>query len=201
MQNNDELRLQKFYKDALNQYGSNDARSVHWSDTHGQQTCFLVLGQISDLSGQSVLDVGCGLGDLYTFFLEKKIDAAYTGIDIVPDFIVDAQERFPTAQFEVKDILSVTKQYDFVLASGALSFKVADNKKYYFSIIKKMYELAKKGVAFNMLNRDVHIDDEFYNAYDPNEVADFCKTFCDNVQIVMDYLPQDFTIYLYRPEQ
>ncbi len=61
-----------------------------------------------------------------------------------------------------------------------------------------MFDCANKGVAFNMLNTDIHVNDDTYAAYDPDEVSDFCKTFCDNVQIVMGYLPQDFTIYLMK---
>jgi trans-aconitate methyltransferase len=198
MNPDDQKRILHYYQSALTEYGENDARSVHWSDQTGQQKRFLVLSQIADLNGRSVLDVGCGLGDLYKFFFSQNINADYTGIDIVPEFIVAARERFPNVQFEVKDISAETKTYDYVLASGVLSYKVADHKNYYFSLIKKMYDLSAKGLAFNMLNKDTHIDDATYAAYDINEIADYCKTFCDNVQIVVDYLPQDFTIYLYK---
>lgn len=194
----DNNRIQAYYKEALADYGDHDARSVHWSDVQGQRTRFMVLSQIADLNGQQVLDVGCGLGDLYSFFLKSKIEVDYTGIDIIPDFISLARERYPQARFELKDMATITETYDYILASGALSFKIADHKKVYFEIIKKMYKHATKGVAFNMLNRIVHVDDETYAAYDITEVADFCKTFCNNVQIITDYLPQDFTIYLYK---
>ncbi len=90
------------------------------------------------------------------------------------------------------------QQWDYVLASGALSFKVKNNKDYYYSIIKKMYACAKKGVAFNMLNKSVHKDDATYAAYDPQEVVNFCKIFCNNVHVITDYLPHDFTAYLYK---
>src|SRR5438270_200433 len=131
-------------------------------------------------------------------FLQKNnLDTDYTGIDIVPEFITKAQDRFKNTEkvtFEHKDITSLPDipQFDYILASGALSFKVADNKNYYFGIIKKMFTLAKYGVAFNMLNETIHVDDETYAAYDANEVADFCKTFCDRVEIIVGYLPQDF---------
>jgi cyclopropane fatty-acyl-phospholipid synthase-like methyltransferase len=198
MLSSDNNRLQKFYKDALSEYGDRDARSVHWSSQQGQLTRFLVLSQIANLNNQKVLDVGCGLGDLYQFFLREKIDVNYTGIDIVPNFILRAQERFPSARFDVQNIEDLNETFDFILASGALSFKVSDYKNFYFSIIKKMYDHARKGVAFNMLNFETHVDDDTYAAYHIEEVQDFCKTFCNDVQVVVDYLPQDFTIYLYK---
>jgi trans-aconitate methyltransferase len=198
MQPKDNERLQKFYKEALAIFGDHDARSVHWSGEEGQRTRFLVLSQVANLNHQSVLDVGCGLGDLYKFFIDQKIDVDYTGIDIIPDFIARTKERFPDGHFECKDITAVTKTYDVVLASGALSFKVTDSQAYNFSVIKKMYDVAKTAVAFNMLNRATHVDDDVYATYNPTEVATFCKTFCPRVEIITDYLPQDFTIYLYK---
>ncbi len=198
MLQNDTNRLLSYYKEALAEYGDHDARSVHWSSKEGQRTRFMILSQIADLHNQSVLDVGSGLGDFYAFLVSHGIAADYTGIDIVPDFISRAKAQFPALKFECKDIFKVEERYDYVIASGAMSFKVADNRNYYFSMIEKMYGIAKKGLAFNMLNREAHIDDETYAAYDPNEVADFCKTICTNVQIVIGYLPQDFTVYLYR---
>jgi trans-aconitate methyltransferase len=198
MDKKDNERLQKFYKEALAIFGDHDARSVHWSSEEGQHTRFLVLSQVANLSHRSVLDVGCGLGDFYKFFIDQKIDVDYTGIDIIADFIARAKERFPDGHFECKDITAVTETYDVVLASGALSFKVTGSLAYHFSVIKKMYDAAKIAVAFNMLNRATHVDDDVYAAYNPTEVVDFCKTFCPRVEIITDYLPQDFTIYLYK---
>ncbi len=198
MNTTDQNRLLTYYKSALNEFGDHDARSVHWSDKRGQEMRFLILSQIGNLEAQSVLDVGCGLGDLVTFFKNNNIKTDYTGIDIVPDFIQRAQKFHPGVRFETMNIEAITEQFDYVLASGAMSFKVENNQAFYFGIIKKMFELSKKGLAFNMLNREIHVDDETYAAYDPNEVSDFCKTLTPNVQIILGYLPQDFTIYMYK---
>ncbi|MCC2631294.1 MAG: hypothetical protein K0S38_1103 [Candidatus Paceibacter sp.] len=179
-------------------FGDHDARSVHWSDEHGQQTRFLILSQIANLNHQSVLDVGCGLGDLYDFLKKQNLEVDYTGIDIVPEFIEKAKIRFPEVNFKVQSMEDLDEQYDFVLASGVLSFKITDHKTFYFSMIEKMFAASKKGLAFNMLNNKTHIDDDTYAAYDTDEVMSFCKTLSDNVQIVIGYLPQDFTIYMYK---
>jgi SAM-dependent methyltransferase len=191
-------RLHTFYADALKEYGPTDARSVQWADAKNQQKRFEVLMAIAPLADKSVLDVGCGLGDLYKLFLQKQIPVNYTGIDIVPEFIATAAQRFPDATFQCKDISVVSKQYDYVLASGALSFKVEGHVDFYKDMIKHLYSLAREGVAFNMLDNSIHIDDNTYAAYSPHDIGDFCKTFCEHVEIVTGYLPQDFTIYLYR---
>lgn len=205
---NDERRITDFYLEALNEYGPFDHRSVHWTEQEGQIKRFEILADVGDLNCKSVLDVGCGVGAFYGFLRQKNIEVKYFGIDIIPEFIEEARKIFSGKDrsessaatspiFEHKDIFDISGQYDFVVASGALSFKVENNDNYYKAMVKKMYGVAKKGVAFNMLNIDGHIDDSIYAAYSPAEVSDFCKTFCDDVSIVIGYLPQDFTIYMY----
>lgn len=195
MNEDDKKRIFDFYEGALKRYGT-DPRSVHWAEEETQKVRFEILNNIADLRDKRILDVGCGLGDLYKFFITKEIHVDYTGIDIIPDFIARAQERFPDAVFKTTDIFSVNEQYDYVLASGALNFAVADSKEYYFSMIKKMFECSKNGLAFNMLNKAEHSNDETYSSYDIGEVVAYCKTLTDKVAVVTDYLPWDFTIYM-----
>jgi 2-polyprenyl-3-methyl-5-hydroxy-6-metoxy-1,4-benzoquinol methylase len=194
----DSKRISDYYTSALKRFGKDDPRSVHWSNSEDQIIRYEILLQVGKLSNTSVLDVGCGFGILYRLFLQKEIPVDYTGIDIIPDFIQTTKEKFPGAKFEVNDIFDIDQKFDYVLASGALSFKVDNNEMYYREMIKKMYSLCKKGIAFNMLDRSVHVDNETYASYSPQEIGDFCKTFSNNVQIVTGYLPQDFTVYVYR---
>lgn len=194
----DQNRIKEFYEESFKEFGDRDARSLHWSDKDGQITRFNILLNIANITGASLLDVGCGFGDLYKYLLERQIDANYTGIDIIPEFIATAKTRYPDATFECKDIFDCSRHFDCIFASGALSFKVKDNNNYYRSMIKKMYDLADRAVAFNMLNSTIHVDDSIYASYSPDEIGEFCKTFCDDVEIVVGYLPQDFTIYLHK---
>ncbi|MDO8510055.1 MAG: class I SAM-dependent methyltransferase [bacterium] len=191
-------RLQVFYERALAQFGPHDPQTLHWGSKLNQVKRFEVLAAVGDLRGKSILDAGCGTGDLYQFLSDAKVPVNYTGIDIVPDFIRIARERFPNVRFLLKDTFEENSGYDYVVASGTMSFKVHDNDRFYFEMIRYLYGLAKTAFAFNMLDRATHVDNETFAAYDPRQVADFCGTFCDHVQVVTDYLPDDFTVYLYK---
>src|SRR5690606_32972664 len=105
--------------------------------------------------------------------------------------------KYPQADFIEQDIFEVTEKYDYVLASGALSFKVADNLSFYQQAISHMYQSATKAVAFNMLDKHSHIDDDTYAAYDPKEIADYCSAIATRVEVVTDVVPRDFTIFMY----
>ncbi|MDQ3076926.1 MAG: class I SAM-dependent methyltransferase [bacterium] len=191
-------RITHFYQSSLQEYGESDARSVHWVDTFHQMLRFEVLLHVASIDNKKILDVGCGLGDFYKFLIKKKIVVDYTGIDIIPEYIKLSQQKYPNGLFLQKDIFSISEKYDYIFASGVMSFKVENNNEFYFGMIKKMYEIADIGVAFNMLNYADHIDNETFAAYSPKEVAEYCQTFCSRVEVVTDYMPQDFTLFLYK---
>lgn len=197
MNPDDTKRILNFYNDSFAKYG-NDPRSVHWSGEISQNVRFEVLTNIAALAGRSVLDVGCGLGDLYKFFVTKEISVDYAGIDIVPGFIERAQERFPEAQFILGDVSTIDGEYDYIFASGVLNLTVENGKEYYFRMIEKMFFHAKYGLAFNMLNEDAHPTNETYIAYNVDEVRNYCETLSDKVEVISGYLPQDFTVYMYK---
>lgn len=200
MRPDDHKRILDFYENALAIYGVRDSRSVHWADEQTQIIRFEVLNKIANLNNKKILDVGCGLGDLYMFFIRKKINVDYTGIDIVPEFIERAKERFPDAKLILGNAETISDEYDFILASGAFTFAVENAKEYYFAMIKNLFEHTREGLAFNMLNVESHQSDDTYITYDISEVEAFCKTLTPNVNVVVvdDYLPWDFTIYMYK---
>lgn len=191
-------RIRRFYTNTLQKYGPYDPRSLHWTDTHNQIRRFAALTYVDDLDRSSVLDVGSGLGDLYQFLVNQRLHVNYTGIDIVPEMTTRAQQKFPDATFMTRDIFDMDERFDFVLASGALSFRVENNDTYYQKMIRKMYDLADRAVAFNMLDKRSHPDTEIYATYEANEVVEFCASFAERVEVASDYLPHDFTVFLYK---
>jgi cyclopropane fatty-acyl-phospholipid synthase-like methyltransferase len=200
MNDDDRARLVDFYEQSFAIYG-NDPRSVHWMDEDTQLLRFRALSRIASLEGSRVLDIGCGLGDFYRFFLKNRIDVDYTGIDIVPEFIESARMSFPDARFILGDMSTIEGEYDYIFASGVFSFVVENPKEHYFAEIKNLFNHAKKGMAFNMLDIKDHESDDTYFAYDKDEVLAYCRTLAPEVVLVDNYLPWDFTIYMYRKDQ
>jgi hypothetical protein len=62
-------------------------------------------------------------------------------------------------------------------------------------MIKEMFGLSKKGVAFNLLNeKSVKAYD--LQSFDTDEMLDFCRSVCVDSTLRTDYLDNDFTIYM-----
>src|SRR5713226_290161 len=101
MQAKDKENLRSFYETELNKYGV-DYRSLHWNSARSQLVRFDVLKDLGLDRGCSVLDIGCGLGDLYSYLRERIAVFTYVGYDISPKMVKTAKERFPEACFMVR---------------------------------------------------------------------------------------------------
>jgi len=197
----DTERVSNFYTDLLHKNGVNDAQTLNWTNKRNQLVRFDTLTKIGDLQNKKILDFGCGLGDLYDFLQSNKIITDYHGIDITPEFIEEAKKKYPNGKFLLGDIFDVKEKYDYVFASGSLSFKVKDNDNFYKSIVKKLYEIADTGVAFNMLDERYYSGDEIYAVYNAEDMLEFCKTFSAKTYLIQEYVDGDFTIFMYKDSQ
>lgn len=59
-----------------------DYKRVGWNSRNSQIIRMKILSEIVE-SGNSVLDVGCGMGKFHGYLLEKGISHRYTGIDLM----------------------------------------------------------------------------------------------------------------------
>ena len=76
-------------------------------------------------STSSVLDVGCGPGNISSYLLNKKPNLNITGIDLAPQMIALAQQHIPQGQFKVMDgrnVAQIEQQFDAVVCSFCLPY-------------------------------------------------------------------------------
>jgi len=200
--NEDKNKIISYYDSLIKEYGPNDPRSIGWISESTEKIRYGVLCNIGELNNHSILDVGCGFGSLYDFLKNKNLTFLYKGIDINPKIITIAKEQHLGINFETIDFGEYqSDKYDYVFCSGALSFKIPNYKEFYFNYIKKMFEASNIGIAFNMLNEKNNTnpkDNELFATYSKEEVKNFCLTLTNKVTIIENYLPNDFTVYLYH---
>lgn len=192
-------RLLGFYNGLIAEHGPYSPKAVSWENESSKRVRLSVLSEVGNLNNRSILDMGCGFGDLYDQLRTRHKDFSYTGIDINPVLISTAKEKYPGVDFQALDFGEYKGgTTDFILSSGALSFKIDNYKEKYFSVIKHMFETAKVAVAFNMLDSSQHVNDDTFAAYSVPEVYDFCSTLTNKLAVRHDYLPHDFTVYMYH---
>ncbi|MDX1795562.1 MAG: class I SAM-dependent methyltransferase [Hydrogenovibrio sp.] len=184
--------------------------ALFWSSQEIQEIRFQQLARLLERfdgthrkEQYDVLDVGCGFGDLARYLAAKGLPMNYHGIDLSPDMVFAGKSQYPDLDLregELFDFNYEDEAFDFVLLSGALNEVVDETGNYAKSVIQEMYRICRKGVAFNLLNaRDAWTHNRpDLQSFDSEQVRQYCEGFCRSVEVVDDYLENDFTVYLQK---
>lgn len=176
--------------------------SLGWGKHSKQNNRFLALSEIGLENGCSVLDVGCGFGDFLKYLNNKKWSGRYRGVDLVDDLLAEALIQNPKGQFANIDILNNTfeEKFEYVISSGIFNAKLISENNYKFAelMLSKMFEIATKGVAVDFLSTYVDFEQENNFHSDPSIIFKIAKTITKRVTIRHDYLPYEFTLYMYK---
>lgn len=195
----------ELYTRLLREHGATPA-AVNWRTSQNQHLRFAILVGVGVEYTSSVLDIGCGTGDLLEHLTrECNFSGQYAGVDITTAMIEASRTRFPGVRFENIHLLQTDKQIDdlvadFVMASGIFYHRWTKPFEYMCNVVSRMYALCRKGVAFNSLSSwaDQPADGKEFRA-DPIATLEFCRSLTAFVALRHDYHPGDFTIYLRRP--
>lgn len=189
--------------DGLINTHSEDHKIAGWGSKESQELRFKILTEVADLSLKSVLDVGCGLGNLYSYLQNQGITCDYLGVDINARMIAKAKKCLPEAKFETLDILTFNdhlSRYDFVLLSGVFNLGQDNHKEFVEAMIRRMYQIACEAVAFNIMSMKADFIQPYEYYARPGGILDFCLTLTRRVILRHDYMTHDFTVYMYRDE-
>lgn len=200
--------LKVYYAKKFKDHGANSF-GVDWGDEEKAEIRYnamfnLVMNTSEEIS---ILDVGSGYGGFYEF-LTKRIDinkVNFSGIDIVEEMIDHAIKTYPKAKFLVGDVLNesfVNEKYDFIVCNGILTQKLSASDKemeeYMISLIKKMFDLCKVGIAFNTMSDmvDFKLDGNFH--YPVEKMFKLASSISRHIKIDHAYPLYEYTTYIYK---
>ena len=170
--------------------------AVGWLDGRTNQAKrFETLVDIGIESGDSVLDVGCGVGHLIDHFNNIGLEVQYTGLDTNRFAIEQAQKIYVNETFIHGTLDVIDETYDWGLASGVFNYEFP--KLEMLETVNQLVSKVDKGVAFNLLNGSVKYSTTSYECYQPVEIFSLLnrrEAFCS---VVQNYgIENDFTIYI-----
>lgn len=184
-------------------------KTLGWDTKENQWQRFESLVEILDLSGKSIVDIGCGFGDFLTFLQEKKINfSSYLGIDINEDLLLVARKKHPGFNFECLNIL--LDKPEKLLADVGFAFGVLnlnhkgdpDNYEYAKYFIEKAFSLCAQTLVVDMLSANIdksYPKEDFVFYYEPKKMLDFALSLTNNVILKHDYPPipqKELALYL-----
>jgi|694.fasta_scaffold16290_8 ubiquinone/menaquinone biosynthesis C-methylase UbiE len=181
-----------------------DLRTVGWGSQADQILRFDVLFRGIDPKGKTILDVGCGLGDLIPY-LEHRTgsDFRYIGLDVADRLIDDARKvhRNDRYTFLHGDLLSVKlPEIDISVMSGALSLRSDGIVEYAKQTMDEMFVISREAACLNFLSKYVDYELEKNQHYQPEQVFSWARTIASKVNLYHDYPLFEFTVQLLRTE-
>jgi preprotein translocase subunit SecA len=200
-------RVVRYYDGLVSAWGRDSVSAVSYTSRESQRARFRVLleNTVPDKTASlGLLDLGCGLGDLYGYLVESGYTGiAYTGMDISPAMVRAARANYPGGNFYEADFLEgELPAHDLICASGSLNYvfeTVEDHAARIEGLINKAWEKAGRAFAFNLLDaaaRPPGENDRYLYYADKARFLAYCKTLCPAAELVDGYLNNDFTIVM-----
>ncbi len=125
---------------------------ISYKRYHGREWHVPIIAKFEEFKGKKVLEIGCGFA---TDGLEfAKNGAIYTGVDLTPNGIMMAKERFKLfnveGNFEVADAQKSLpfpdNTFDHIYSFGVIMASPSPE-----SIVEQMYRVLKPGGTFNVM--------------------------------------------------
>lgn len=201
-------KIEKISQQTIKRYSARykklgrDVKSLGWGDIYQQQYRFdRVLDNI-ECNNKTILDIGCGFGDLYLFMKSKNVSPIkYIGWDINQDLIDEAnRQKYNNCEFLVVNLLNqeIDMKADIVVMLGLLNYDLNnenDNFEYSKSMIKKAFSNCKDKLVVDFLSINLSKEypkEDFIFYHNPSDVLKFALTLTNNVSLLHNYnaIPQ-----------
>jgi SAM-dependent methyltransferase len=195
-----------YYTSRLDQHGTTP-RGVDWN---GPESHVLRHRQFMRLlegsSHASVLDLGCGFGDFFSFLRKQGHRGAYIGYDISPNMIVQAEQLHgESADCRWRVGAKPAESADFAVASGLFNvkgdFPTEAWANYVRDTIALLANAGRRGFGFNMLSLSSDPERRRPDLYyaDATGTLDSClKRYGRSVALLQDYGLYEFTVIVRR---
>lgn len=190
-----------YHRHRIEEFNGGTVEALGYLGAVSQLKRFEALTSVADLNACSILDVGCGHGDLKGYLDTRFHGFSYVGIDQMAEFIQYAQILYgqrPSCYFCIADFTKADlPQADYVFASGALGYRCG-HQDYYFAMIETMFLAAGRALAFNMLDAAKFPEHPLLVGHDVERIMEFCTRLSHKVRLVRGYLEDDFTVLMYK---
>lgn len=170
---------------------------------------FLDILNLFPVSAPSLLDVGCGYGELRRIFRERDIPVAYTGIDVSQSMVSFARELHgDECLFHCGDFLEFSREsgtvYDYVVCNGILTdrqgVKQSEMERFFHEIVPAMFGIAKSAIAFNVMSTRVDYFGEHLFHKSPVETFAWClEELSPLVELRHTWPRYEYTVYVGKP--
>ncbi len=187
---------------------------LDWGSRKAQMVRFQVLtrilrGILPGLAGEGrprprLLDVGCGFAELADHLEQVGLKIDYVGLDLCPEFVAAARQRHPGLDLLIGDAFGhppfPDAVFDFVFCSGTLNLRMENHDRFVRRALAAMLRVCRHSLIVNFLHQRVVEQYEHCRYYLPETAAALLPAQTGPVEIIDDYLENDFTMTVRKPQ-
>lgn len=198
------------YESCLEKHGDNHL-GVDWpkaEDVDKRYRVMLDMIHVNHDNGNvSLLDFGCGAAHLLEYIRRNGMTTInYSGLDMSQKFVDLSKGKFPEVDFICGDILDNSFQVqrtDYVVMNGVFTEKrdlsFDEMWKYFVAVIERAYNSCNKGIAFNVMSKNVSWErDDLFHVSTDLLSSFLCEKLTRNFVIRNDYGLYEYTTYVYK---
>jgi trans-aconitate methyltransferase len=198
----DAAKRRQGYQKSFAKHGARP-QAMQWKDYPAAAQRFVQLAADLPIAHKSILDVGCGMGDLLPYLYAKAAGQPFTyhGVDITPEFIEVARQRFAGHEFSVGNPFETMPAgtFDIIVASGIMNADQPDWLTQRKHMIKQLFDQAHECLAFNMAGWTGAAESHGHVAYaDSQAITRFCQKLTPDMIVRQHYHAKDFTVILFK---
>ncbi len=205
MDNKSRLIISKQYDDLVKKYGDSinslHIKNARYNKEHQEIKFKFVFDQLKKKN--SLLDVGCGLGNLAEYCKNRGWEGKYTGLDLSQKMVDVVKKKFNTDNVHQIDILeeSYNIKHDVVVSISTLQEKPHFENSFFYleSMIEKMFELSTECVIFDVFSKKSVDYMDPNNLYvDPLRLIKTLYKLTNRLIIYNNYNPYQLMIVLFK---
>jgi SAM-dependent methyltransferase len=185
------------YRARYRQFGY-DPRALGWNKGRQHVRFAAALNSVG-LEFDSILDVGCGFGDLFGYLTERGWHGNYVGVDLCPELLEEGRKRFGPmgARFECADLSAepLAHKADLAVAIGVFNHRLkGDNREFIAAILDAMWAHSKQAIVADFLSATADRPrSELFHA-DPHEMLQLALGYTRRVRLDHAYMPFEFLL-------
>lgn len=209
----DETRTIAWYESRISKFAvDSKSAQVGFDDPGRQELRWRVLLEGAHISENTrILDAGCGLAGMLDYIKRTfNVMPFYTGTDIVEPYLTQCRARF-TEQQETKATFNrinvmkddIVGSFDIITASGLFTLKLENQWNSIEYFLKSAFAALNDGgcIAVNLFTTHVNYRDPEFGYYEPERIYTLARSISKYLVLRSDYLPFDFTLYLYKKNE
>lgn len=192
-------QILSFYNFHLRKFGDRP-EALRWTPQGQLKRYHAFLDIAPDLNNATVLDYGCGTGDLYKFLKRRGVTVKYTGVDINENFINLAKNKYPECTFKVMSIDEEELEgfYDYIFICGVFNLRVPGVQDDLRNALVTLFKHCNKALALNALSSHAPVKDVELSYTSPEEMVKFAiENLSPSVALRHDRIQNDFTLFVY----